>query len=87
MMRVKDLPKDAIKDEHQLVADFFGLTIAEVAPEPQPDAFSIFIPTNEHAQEQYKICNPYGNVKNIPNQYDFSKRILVIWNGRKVQPA
>jgi hypothetical protein len=87
MMRIKDLPQEEIKPEHQAVADFFGLSVADVAPEPQPDAYSIIISGNETAQEQYKKCNPYGNMSGRRGAYDFTERLLVVWNGTKVQPA
>jgi len=87
MMRVKDLPKEKDPEERQLVADFFGVPVDDVTIEPQPHAFTVDLNESEFGQQQYKKCNKYGNVKGCPGIYNFSHRLLVVWNGTKVQPA
>ena len=86
MLRVKNLPTNPDPEDKQIVADFFGLPITEVINEIQPDVFSIYIKDNEEAQKKYKEINPWGNTK-VPKRFNFSERQLVLWNGKKIQPA
>lgn len=72
--------------EKQTVADFFGLDMQDVYTEKQPNTYSVMLNTPE-TQQKYKQCNPYGNARGMPGFYDFSERILVFWDGKKVQPA
>lgn len=72
--------------EKQTVADFFGLDIQDVYTEKQQNTYSVMLTTPE-TQQKYKECNPYGNARGMPGVYDFSERILVFWDGKKVQPA
>jgi|688.fasta_scaffold62640_10 hypothetical protein len=87
MMRVKDLPKEAERSERQLVASFFGLDLNDVVVEPQADTYSVLLENNEYAIEKYKEINPFGNITTERGAYSFKQRLLVYWNGEKIQPA
>lgn len=86
-LRVKNLPTKADAPSRQKVADFFGLDIKAVGVEKQQETFSIDISENVDAQTKFKTIAPYGNSSKRPGAYDFSGRILVMWNGTKVQPV
>ncbi len=86
MLRVQDVTPKANLTEKQKVAEFFGLAVEEVLTEPQPNTYSVLLADNDAAQAKYKECNPFGNTKR-PGGYNFTQRILVFWNGKKVQPA
>ena len=85
MLRKKNLVQPTPEGK-QLVADFFGLPVGEVVTEPQPETFSINIDGNDYAQSQYKSIAKYGNT-GTPGGYNFKGRLLVRWNGKKVQPV
>lgn len=85
MLRKRNLIQPT-PEEKQLVADYFGLPVGEVATESQPETFSINIDGNDYAQGQYKLIAPYGNI-GVPGGYNFRGRLLVRWNGNKVQPV
>lgn len=85
MLRKRNLVKPE-PEFKQLVADYFGLQLSDVATEPQPETFSIYIDGNEYAQSQFKLIDTYGN-DGYPGGYNFKKRLLVRWNGKKVQPV
>ena len=85
MLRVKNLPKTQDADSRKIVADFFGIALTDVITQPQLDTYRIVIEDNEYAKEQFKKVVPYGNGYR-PGLYDFTKEILVMWNGTKVQP-
>lgn len=88
---VSQTPDQPIREK---VAEFFGLSINEVSVQPQEDTFSINISTNVEAQEKFKLIAPYGNAgmplilgaATTPT-YNFNKALLVMWNGRKIQPC
>lgn len=84
MLRVKNLPTEPEPKAKQFIADFFKLAVEEVVVEIQQETYSIDISNNVEAQQQYKKLNPWGNIK--PQQYDFTNRILLYWNGTKIQP-
>ena len=83
MMRKRNLPV-VEQSSRQMVADFFGVNIAEVAVEGPADTYSLNIKENKEAQAKYKEANQFGNGSR-PGSYDFNEDILVMWNGKKVQ--
>lgn len=86
MMRKRSLSQTPDPKGRELVAKFFGLSVSDVQVEPQEETYSIYISGNLEAQAKYKECNPWGNTS-TPKRFDFRDRLLVIWNGKKVQPA
>lgn len=87
MLRKKDVVKTSPGSEFkQKIADYFGLMLEDVAVEPQPETFSIYIDGIEYAQAQFKLIAIYGN-DGYPGGYNFKKRLLVRWTGTKVQPV
>jgi len=89
MIRGKNiLPKPQIdQSSRERVAAFFGLKPSEVSVQPQADTFSIFIADNAEAQEKYKTIAPWGNDVTHRGAYNFRDTLLVMWNGRKIQPV
>jgi hypothetical protein len=90
MMRKNTVPKSPDQPSRAKVAEFFGLPINEVNVQPQEDTFSINISTNVAAQEKFKLIAPFGNERKpgvtVP-LYNFKDTLLVMWNGRKIQPC
>ena len=69
------------------VAEFFGLPLNHVLIESQPNTYSIFIKDNDEAQQKYKQVNQYGNTVGRPGGYNFEQKLMVMWNGKKIQPV
>jgi hypothetical protein len=85
MQRKRNLVEE-VDPTRVVVAEYFGLEVAQVSPQPQPDTYMIYIGENPEAQEKYKLIARYGNTS-IPGQYDFTNSLLVMWNGKKIQPV
>ncbi len=86
MLRVKNLPKTTNEDSRKIIADFFGLSLTTVIKQLQPDTYKIGIENNDLAKDQFKKIAPYGNGYK-PGVFDFTKEILVMWNGTKILPV
>lgn len=88
MIRFGEAVQAKVPEEKQIIADFFGLSISAVVTEPQPDTYSVMLAGNEEAQAKYRECNPYGTrVSGDFGVYNFTKPLLVRWDGNKVQPV
>ena len=85
MMRARNLPTKEDSPHRVIIATFFDIDVDEVTVEPQPDAFSIYIEGNVYAIKKYKEINPWGNTVK-PQVFNFNQRLLVMWNGKKIQP-
>lgn len=87
MFRVKGLNGEPVIDEGKaIVIEYFGLNANEVSVHEAPNTYILDLRNNIDAQEKYKVVMPWGNT-GTPKKYDFTKSILVFWNGTKIQAA
>lgn len=78
-MRVRDITTVKFDETRASIAEFFGLTYAEVQPHEVVGGYAIHISENVEAQLVYKEMNPYGN-STRPGKFDFTQENLVRWD-------
>lgn len=72
-----------IDNDMAKIADHFGVDISKLRKYIAPETYIIDLNGDLAAQAIYKELVPFGNTGR-PGNYDFSKEILVRWNGTKV---